>query len=213
MPIDTFREPSASARLLMRAEAAATPRKARLFACGCARLAWNLLDAPAARRAVVVAEEFADKVISSAEFRAASAAARQVRKAAARSHPEDKRRYRVLTAVYYASHFGQKGTPPFAHAVAALEALPPDLRDAGGPGLVRCVFGSPGVDPLPLWLDPPVTALAAGIYEARAWGRLPELADGLVAAGFYSTPLLDHLREPGPHTRGCWALDLVLGRA
>lgn len=25
-------------------------------------------------------------------------------------------------------------------------------------------------------------------------------------------PLLDHLRSPGPHVRGCWALDLLLGK-
>ena len=202
-------------RLLRRAEADATPRKARLFACGCARLAWGLLDDPAARRAVVAAEEFADGLVTAGEFRAASAEGRRVRKTAARSHPEDKRRYRALTAVYYATHCGNRDTTPFAHALAALEALPADLRDEGGPTLVRCVFGAPPSFPAPplAWLTSGVRGLASEVYEARSWGRLPALAEVLVEAGCYWSPLLDHLRAAGPHTRGCWALDFVLGRS
>lgn len=215
MPSEALREPSEVARLVLRVEAAATPRKARLFACACARLAWDLLDAPAARRAVVTAEEYADGRVPAGEFRAASADARWVRKTAPRFDAEDKRRYRALTAVYHASHGGQKGSPPFGHAVAALDALPADLRDAGGPGLVRCVFGTPSaIPPAPhAWLTPAVRALAEDLYAARAWHRLPELAEALSAAGCYWSPLLDHLRDGGPHARGCWALDFVLGRA
>src|SRR2546430_54362 len=82
MPVGALREPSDVARHLLRVEAAATPRQARLFACGCARLAWDLLDAPAARRAVVTAEEFSDGRVTVGEFRAAAAAARWVRKTA-----------------------------------------------------------------------------------------------------------------------------------
>lgn len=215
MPVDAaLREPSEVARQLLRVEAAATARQARLFACGCARLAWDLLDAPAARRAVVLAEEFADGRVTAGEFREAASAARAVRKAAPRSDADDKRRYRALTAVYHASHSGSKGAPPFAHAVAALDALPVDLRDAGGPGLVRCVFGAPGsAPPAPhAWRTPAVVALAAELSAARAWHRLPELADVLTDAGCYWSPLLEHLRGDGPHARGCWALDFVLAR-
>jgi hypothetical protein len=215
MPADTVRQPSEVTRLLMRAEAGATPRKSRLFACGCARLAWNLLDAPAARRAVVTAEEYADGGVTAGEFRTAAAGARLVRKSSPRSDSDDKRRYRALTAVYHAAYTGQKGGSPFAYAVAALEALPADVRDAGGPGLVGCVFGAPpSCPPAPYaWQTPEVTVLAAEVYAGRAWDRLPELAESLAAAGCYWSPLLDHLRDGGPHTRGCWALDFMLGRA
>jgi hypothetical protein len=214
-PVDARRELTDVVRELMRVEAGASPRKTRLFACGCARLAWDLLDDPAARRAVVAAEEFADGAVPASEFRAAAADARRVRKTAPRHDADDSRRYRALTAVYHTSHSGHRDTSPFANAVAALEALPAYLRDTGGPGLVRCVFGAPASVPPPpyAWLTPEVQRLSAGVYAARAWERLPELAEALAEAGCYWSPLLDHLRGPGPHTRGCWVLDFVLGRA
>jgi hypothetical protein len=57
-----------------------------------------------------------------------------------------------------------------------------------------------------------VPRLAASIYDERAWQRLPILGDALEDAGCGDDALLSHLRSPGPHARGCWALDLVLGK-
>ena len=42
--------------------------------------------------------------------------------------------------------------------------------------------------------------------------RLAVLADALEEAGCRDADLLAHLRAPGPHVRGCWALDLLLGK-
>jgi hypothetical protein len=42
--------------------------------------------------------------------------------------------------------------------------------------------------------------------------RLSLLADALQDAGCTDAELLGHLRGPGPHVRGCWALDLVLSK-
>lgn len=64
----------------------------------------------------------------------------------------------------------------------------------------------------PTWRTGDVLALARGIYDAKAFDRLPILADALQDAGCDSAELLDHCRGPGPHVRGCWALDLVLGQ-
>jgi hypothetical protein len=58
-----------------------------------------------------------------------------------------------------------------------------------------------------------VVALATGIYDEKAFDRLPILADALTDEGCNSDEFLEHLRGPGPHVRGCWALDLILGRA
>jgi hypothetical protein len=57
-----------------------------------------------------------------------------------------------------------------------------------------------------------VMAVAQPIYDDRSFERLPILADALEDAGCTDADLLDHLRGPGPHVRGCWALDLILGK-
>lgn len=54
--------------------------------------------------------------------------------------------------------------------------------------------------------------LAAGVQRDQAFDRLPILADALEDAGCPDRPLLDHLRHGTNHRRGCWALDLLLGR-
>ena len=55
-------------------------------------------------------------------------------------------------------------------------------------------------------------AIATEIYTERAFGNLPILGDALVRAGCQSDELLRHVRSPGPHDRGCWAVDVVLGK-
>ena len=63
------------------------------------------------------------------------------------------------------------------------------------------------------WRTTTALALANGIYEERAFDRLPILADALQDAGCDSDDILNHLRNPNAtHVRGCWALDLVLGK-
>jgi hypothetical protein len=43
--------------------------------------------------------------------------------------------------------------------------------------------------------------------------RLAVLADALEESGCTSEDVLGHLRGPGPHVRGCWVVDLCLGRS
>jgi hypothetical protein len=67
----------------------------------------------------------------------------------------------------------------------------------------------------PVWLcwhGGTIPKLAQAIYDERAFDRLPVLADALEEAGCTDADLLGHLRGPGPHVRGCWALDLLLGK-
>jgi hypothetical protein len=58
-----------------------------------------------------------------------------------------------------------------------------------------------------------VVSLAHSIYEARAFDRLPILADALEEAGCTDAEILTHCRGPGPHVRGCWVVDLILGKS
>lgn len=65
----------------------------------------------------------------------------------------------------------------------------------------------------PSWLTETVVLLAQGMYNARDFGAMPILADALQDAGCDSDDILNHCRGPGPHVRGCWVVDLLLGKA
>ncbi|MBA4192081.1 MAG: hypothetical protein C0467_29230 [Planctomycetaceae bacterium] len=80
---------------------------------------------------------------------------------------------------------------------------------------LRCAFGNPFrpvyVDPT--WLASTVLQLAQGIYQDRAFDRMPILADALQDAGCDNDNILNHCRGDGPHVRGCWVVDQVLGKS
>jgi hypothetical protein len=91
--------------------------------------------------------------------------------------------------------------------------------------LLRDVFGNPFrpapvLGPaVPAWNEHTVARLAQRAYEDRHLPdgtldltRLAVLADALEEAGVTDALLLEHLRGPGPHVRGCFALDAILGR-
>jgi hypothetical protein len=80
---------------------------------------------------------------------------------------------------------------------------PPEAQIS--PWVLCCAKGK-GLSPA---LTPLVRRLAEQIYAGRAFDRLPVLADAAEEAGVDDPALLGHLRSPGPHARGCWALDLL----
>jgi hypothetical protein len=62
------------------------------------------------------------------------------------------------------------------------------------------------------WNDSTVRRIAQAIYDERAFDRLPILADALEDAGCDNADILTHCRGDGPHVRGCWVVDLLLGK-
>jgi hypothetical protein len=93
-------------------------------------------------------------------------------------------------------------------------------------GVVRDLFGNPFRPSRPLppavlaWNDGTVPRLAQAVYEDRKMpegtfdtARLSILADALLDAGCEDEELIRHCRSEGPHVRGCWAVDLVLGKS
>ena len=63
-----------------------------------------------------------------------------------------------------------------------------------------------------LWNSATVLAIAQSIYAEKCWDQLPILADAMEDAGCTVQPMLQHLRGPGPHARGCWVVDTIRGK-
>ncbi|VTR93298.1 Uncharacterized protein (Fragment) OS=uncultured bacterium PE=4 SV=1 [Gemmata massiliana] len=81
--------------------------------------------------------------------------------------------------------------------------------------VLRDLFGNPfrPVAFAPAWRTSTAVAVASQMYEARDFSAMPILGDALQDAGCDSAEVLDHCRDAGaPHVRGCWVVDLVLGR-
>ncbi len=83
--------------------------------------------------------------------------------------------------------------------------------------LLRDVFGNP-FRPATVsaawlaWNGGTVPRLAQGIYDERAFERMPVLADALEEAGCTDADVLEHCRRQEVHVRGCWLLDALLGK-
>ena len=112
---------------------------------------------------------------------------------------------------------GAEGTGPFRPREWAVmwmtEGFGADLK-ALIIDLLREIFGNPfrPVAREPSWLTTDVLAIARGIYDERAFDRMPILADALQDAGCDNEDVLNHCRDAKQlHVRGCWVLDLVLG--
>ena len=218
----------------------ASERKLRLFACGCCRLNWDQLTDDRSRSVVEVVERFVDGKSSEADlqlYRELAEQAHERLQAFARRALEEargKRRHFVTEAFEFA------GAAVAAYMTAwdspYIYPYPFETDCGGGPydvaaigghaygyerifrnrgDVARDIFGNPfrPVTIDPAWRTSDVILLANGIYAERAFDRMPILADALQDAGCDSDDILNHLRDAKTtHVRGCWALDLVLGK-
>ncbi len=194
-------------------------RKMRLLACACCRHIWDYLPDARSRRAVEVAERFADERATLKDLIQARIDAQWV------TGP-------VATAAYWTSNnvasgpvwnvFAAAAEAPAKRAtqktqlVETWEAVQAQsVREQVA--LIRDVIGNPfrqsGLTARELsWEGGVVVRLAEGIYEESAFDRLPILGDALEEAGCADEAILEHCRGGGPHVRGCWVVDLVMGR-
>jgi hypothetical protein len=205
----------------------ASERKLRLFACACARRAWHLLPDERSRRAVEVAERLADGLAGPEAVRAARAAADELWVGAGRpaTLALDAAAEAAWAALHeVASQAAEQAATGAEWAAGARSnpaaTLPARVAERKAQAdVLRCLFGPSPFRPLPrlnpawlAWDGGTVPKLAAVVYEKRAFDRLPILADALEEVGCDAAELLTHLRGPGPHVRGCWAVDLLLGK-
>lgn len=206
----------------------ARSRKLRLFACACARRAWRRLKTPVCCEAVEVAERYADKQAKNAERVQVNRTVRALCKpphitdeVSITSHVSHGTRYTQVDAniaaqraVFVVTGVRNRGDNPDAE----------DAERAAQAEIFREIFGNPfrpvAVDASWLaWNDGTVVKLAQAIYDERELpsghldvGRLAVLADALEDAGCADQEILAHCRGPGPHVRGCWVVDLLLGK-
>jgi hypothetical protein len=209
----------------------ATDRKLRLCACALGRRLWPLLTDPRSRQAVAVSECYADGLVGKDELYVARNAAREV--VLSRTPGIDLGAARM--AIRAATRDGDSEgdaivwyTVNDAYAIALQAAVSWDCGEVYGPArqpgiqaeqdrqalLLREVFSNP-FRPItldPTWATPAIVHLALSLYEERRFEDMPVLADALEEAGCQDAAVLEHCRGPGPHVRGCWVIDLVLGK-
>jgi hypothetical protein len=187
-------------------------RKLRLFAVACALHLWGLLE-DTHHEDVELAEQLAERNVIPeprdwdfvfTELDAAAISTLQPEALAAARGTAD---YAAEAAGVSAAMEGQ-----FAEHRPRILAARRAQAD-----LLRDIFGNPFIDKVtnPFWLDwsgAIIPELAKPIYEERAFERLPILADALEEAGCTDAAILNHCRQPGEHVRGCWVLDLLLGK-
>jgi hypothetical protein len=203
----------------------ANERKLRLFAVACCRRVWHLLVDERSRKAVEVAERFADGAATDQELEAAKHEAWEftlhiVHEDEHFFHLEqivlDAADAPAWTAEWSADYGCDYGGCPLRVVVATQRALgTPEAKAQAD--LVRCIFGSPfrpgSLEPaIVQWQERDIMKRAAAIYEERAFDRLPILADALEEAGCTDADMLTHCRGPGPHALGCRVVDLLLGK-
>lgn len=184
----------------------ASARKWRLLLCAWCRLNWDQFP-PRSRSAVETAELVADGGASEAERSMAYAEALNI---ALRAHSSQG--YVIHLASWAAIEEADLSWAA-SNSVSHKDATKRNQRR-----ILLDLFGNSFrlLPPLPstvlLWNDGAVRRLAQSIYDDRAFDRLPILADALLDAGCGDEELIQHCRSEGPHVRGCWAIDLVLGK-
>jgi hypothetical protein len=211
----------------------ASDRKLRLFAVACCRRIWNLLTHEQSRRVVEFAERYADGNASVDQMQEAGNGSYDA------YHRCRSEVNRTAEAAGVCGGFNEgiataaaavNGIVDTEDAFRSTRYLADNTSEAVGfvaeeqevkqeesqhqAGLLRDIFGNPfhhiTIDPS--WQTPTVKALTQTIYTDRAFDQMPSLAEALEKAGCDNPEILGHCRGPGPHVRGCWALDLVLGK-
>jgi hypothetical protein len=196
----------------------ATDRKLRLFAVACCRRVCHLLSDERSRQAVEVAERYADGSATREDLSEAEAATWLVDSYVdagytANADPRNAAVWACATAsdaVYSVAYENQGGEPAKLAWAAERANQARLLRNLFGPLPFRPVAIQP---PVLAWDDRLVVRLAQAIYDERRWGDMPILGDALLDAGCDNEEVLAHCRAGGEHVRGCWVVDLLLGKS
>ncbi len=235
--------------------AALSPRKVRLFACGCARSVCPLLTDPRSRAAVETAELFADGLATEDEAEIAWKNAPFVAVPGWHGHDIARLAPLTMTAEYREDLASWLTNTPACPGAALLDCIggpwgeckrcygKGKILDTGpygyGPRSYEKCATCHGSGRVPVkatlcgnqflagsnhwacdncrrilaWNEGTVPRMAQTIYEERRFEDMPILADALEEAGCTNAVVLSHARNPSPHSKGCWVVDLCRGVA
>jgi hypothetical protein len=213
-------------------------RKLRLFACACCRSIWHRLPDPRSRQAIETTERFIEAEATGEELTAAREAAEVAQLDALQTRRRDAGEEAVVATAsileWKPTHWPCLGSVIYFSARSAGEFAELSASNKKGRqqnylrgcaeeyvnqcALFRDLIGNPfspfsTTSSLLDWNGAVVPRLAEAIYQDRAFDRLPILADALEEAGCTDAAMLDHCRQPGKHVRGCWIVDLLLGKS
>lgn len=183
-------------------------RKRLWFACGCFRQAWHHIQYRATIDAIEAIERYADGAATKEQLLDAAREAEM----AARLAPGLSPAYQLAWAVATTADTQQ------FHDISCKvfwehETQKPSM-------FLKDVFGNHRlvIPHRPFTENPLCCYLAEAAYSERILPsgeldpvRLGVLGDAIEELGGYG-PILDHLRQPGPHVRGCWAIDTLTAR-
>jgi len=198
-------------------------RKLRLFMVACCRsipgFLW--LDDNCIR-AVTVAERYADGYCSEADLDRANS----MMSCECADHQGDRAREAIfcttikkaIEGIHLCFHYAQfatlerdRGDPEHRETNSEVRLAAVRMKQAR---LACCIFGDPlrSAPFLPSYRTDTAVSLAQRMYVSREFSAMPILADALQDAGCDNDDILSHLRGGGPHVKGCWALDALLGK-
>jgi hypothetical protein len=192
----------------------------RLLAVALVRSLIHFANNPATRAALEVAERFADTGKTKAAMKRARDALSDARVSLFETH--GRTQDRAILGAYATMHVATVACSERGAAGAVretvlawreAEGIPksvarrrvyPIFREVAGPD-TPVAFS-------PSWRTDTALSLARQMYDSRDFSAMPILADALQDAGCDSEDILSHCRGDGPHVRGCWVVDLVLGK-
>lgn len=211
-------------------------RKALLLASAFLRRQWEWPDVVPCRWAVEVMERQADEVVQPDEARAAAVAIQEARLQATsvmggmwwQASSDSSDQY-LDDAWVTAQSTAEAMVIAAGRLVRKMTGLPEDRpedehradEERAQCDLIRCVLGNPFRSVIldPAWRNPTVVTLAHAAYQERELPsgtldpvRLAVLADALEDAGCTDPDILSHCRQSNEHCRGCWLVDLLIGK-
>ena len=198
----------------------ASDRKLRLFAVACCRSICHFLEDKRSQVAVESSEACADGLTTKCQLKQSHTEAGWFATNEFEDSPTkliENPSHASAVAAYWVAHdpLYHHGLRATLHWVGIAQGLAPAEESGRFPsavGLLRDIFPFHPATFNPSWLTSTVLSLTAGIYQEKAFDRMPILADALQDAGCENEEILNHCRQQGEHVKGCWCVDLILDK-